>query len=185
MAVVSKYGKPDLFITMTGNSKWEKCEKMYGHRKIDDCVHIQNRVFKSKKLALLHDIIHKYVLGKPKGYIWVIEYQNRGMPHCHFCVILDPVDKPKNGESLDSMIWAEVPICIEMEKIALLQKKRKELKHTLKIIKNYMYDQELTRSDFSWELSNSENENAENFKNLINCPEISKNQLNLKKMKSY
>jgi hypothetical protein len=43
----------------------------------------------------------------------VIEFQKRGLPHAHILVILNPEDKPKTIDDIDSIVCAEIPDPIE------------------------------------------------------------------------
>ena len=95
MAIVGRYEKLDLFITVTGNSKWPEIEEQLDRRKNDNCVHIMNRVFEIKLDSILKDLTERHVLGTAIGHICVIEYQQRGMSHAHICLILDKDRKKK------------------------------------------------------------------------------------------
>ena len=41
--------------------------------------------------------------------IWVIEFQKRGLPHCHMLLCLDPADKPRTPADIDQIVCAELP----------------------------------------------------------------------------
>lgn len=62
-----------------------------------------------KLKELLHDLIEKAVLGSVKGYVYVIEYQGRGLPHAHILLILCNRDKPRTPEDIDKIVSAEIP----------------------------------------------------------------------------
>jgi hypothetical protein len=49
------------------------------------------------------------VFGKVNIYIYVIEFQKRGLPHAHILIIIDPADKPLTPEYVDTVISAEIP----------------------------------------------------------------------------
>ena len=51
-------------------------------------------VFKLKLDEFMTDLLKREVLGKVAAYTSVIEFQNRGLPHCHLLLILDDADKP-------------------------------------------------------------------------------------------
>ena len=138
MAIVTRFGKPDLFITMTGNDKWKECYRLWNGRKQINCVHITNRVFHLKLQELLHDLCNKEVFGKVIGKVWVIEYQKRGTPHAHICLILHPKDKPKNNPSIDKMIWAEIPPYLYEEDFKQLVMEGKPIPKTLNALKKKM-----------------------------------------------
>ena len=41
--------------------------------------------------------------------VHVIEFQKRGLPHCHILVVLDQNRKLRDGHDVDSIICAEIP----------------------------------------------------------------------------
>ncbi|XP_065907872.1 uncharacterized protein [Dysidea avara] len=67
------------------------------------------RVFKLKLKELLEDITVHHVLGKVVAKIHVIEFQKRGLPHCHLLIHLHPDDKLRNSEDIDHINSAEIP----------------------------------------------------------------------------
>lgn len=67
------------------------------------------RVFNMKVKELLHDLTVKGILGSVKGYIYVVEYQGRGLPHIHILLILCNQDKPRTPDDFDHLVSAEIP----------------------------------------------------------------------------
>jgi len=109
MAIVAKFGKPDLFITMTCNPNWvEISNNLHPWDTVQNRPDLVSRVFEMKKKALLDDI-GRGVLGIPIANIHVIEFQKRGLPHMHLLIILRPEDKPSTSEKIDQIVWAEIP----------------------------------------------------------------------------
>jgi hypothetical protein len=39
----------------------------------------------------------------------VIEFQKRGLPHVHLCIILRDEDKPRTRDIIDQIVCAEIP----------------------------------------------------------------------------
>ncbi|XP_024172022.1 uncharacterized protein LOC112178034 [Rosa chinensis] len=109
MALVQKYGRPDLFITMTCNPNWEeiKSELLPGQTS-QDRPDLEVRVFHSKLEQLKEDIITKGVLGRVIAHAFVVEFHKRGLPHVHMLVMLDENDKLNNPEDYDSIVRAEI-----------------------------------------------------------------------------
>ena len=105
--------KPDLFITVTANPEWKEIQNIVGrhaHLKTYNRDDIIARVFKAKLTALLKDILIDYVLGIVVAYVYVIEFQKRGLPHAHILIILHPDSKPnKVPAKIDKMISAQIP----------------------------------------------------------------------------
>ncbi|XP_028121112.1 uncharacterized protein LOC114318414 [Camellia sinensis] len=110
MALVQKYGKPDLFLTMTCNPNWPeiKAELLLGQSP-HDRPDLLTRVFHSKFDEMKTDILTKHVLGKVLAYAYVIEYQKRGLPHAHMVIILDENDKLRTPDDYDNIFIAEIP----------------------------------------------------------------------------
>ena len=110
MAIVCKFGKPDLFLTFTCNPKaksiTENLPPGVGTENRPDLV---ARVFKRQLHELLCDIKKRHKLGKPTAIVYVIEFQKRGLPHCHILIILDQSSKLRDCHDIDNIISAEIP----------------------------------------------------------------------------
>ena len=110
MAIVSKHGKPDLFVTYTCNPKLpEIMENLFSGQEPSDRPDIVSRVYHLHLTEFLDDILKKGILGQVKAFVRVIEFQKRGLPHCHLLLILDEDSKLRNEEDVDSIICAEIP----------------------------------------------------------------------------
>ena len=103
------YGKPDLFLTVTCNPKWpEITNELHPHQTAADRLDLVASVFKSKLSALIKEITKKEIFGKVIGYVRVIEFQKRGLPHSHMLIILNQDAKPKTIEDFDALVSAEI-----------------------------------------------------------------------------
>lgn len=110
MSVVRVFGKPDLFLTMTCNPQWEEIkQELLATQCTNDRPDIVVRIFDCKANAIRNDIFKYYVFGTVDAYIWVIEFQKRGLPHMHMLFILAKKDKLKLIEDYDRIISAELP----------------------------------------------------------------------------
>lgn len=79
MAIVRKYGKPDLFMTVTCNPKWpEILAELAKCQSPQDIPDIVSRVFRLKLKAILDLVLKKHILGRVKAHMYVIEFQKRG-----------------------------------------------------------------------------------------------------------
>lgn len=95
MAIVTRFGKPDLFITMTSNPKWrEISENLLPGQTAQDAPDLIARVFRMKHKALLADIKEHWILGKTTAWVSVTEFQKRGLPHAHMLFTMATEDKP-------------------------------------------------------------------------------------------
>ena len=108
MALPKKYGKPDIFLTMTCNPHWPEirgaipADSHYRHHP-----DIVSRVFMLKLRTLIADIVVKEIFGPVCAYIYRIEWQARGLPHAHMLFILK--DKILSARHIDAVVTAEVP----------------------------------------------------------------------------
>ena len=110
MAIVRYCGKPDLFITMTCNALWpEITSELLPGQTAEDRPDIVTRVFKLKLNELMNDLTKRKFFGRAVAFIYVIEYQKRGLPHAHILLILHSADKPRTSADIDSMVCAEIP----------------------------------------------------------------------------
>ncbi|KAF1854814.1 hypothetical protein Lal_00026526 [Lupinus albus] len=110
MAIVLNDGKPDIFLTMTCNPSWpEITSELYEFQTAQDRPDLTTRIFRSKFEQLREDVIDKGVLGNVKSYMYVTEFQKRGLPHVHMLLILENNDKLRSPEEYDAIVRAEIP----------------------------------------------------------------------------
>ncbi|XP_024315925.1 uncharacterized protein LOC100821537 isoform X4 [Brachypodium distachyon] len=110
MALVQKYGKPDIFLTMTCNPKWEEITNgLEPGQTPQDRPDLIVWVFKAKLEVLKIQLFKNHILGKVIAYVYVIEFQKRGLPHAHFLLIMELDYKLLVPEQYDHIISAELP----------------------------------------------------------------------------
>ena len=110
MSIVRKYGKPNLLIKITCNPDWTEIrDNLFTGQPAADRLDLVARVFNLKLNALIDDLIKKRMLGHVIAYVYTIEFQKRGFPHAHICLILSDADKPKESEQVDKIVSAELP----------------------------------------------------------------------------
>src|SRR5688572_25525348 len=110
MAIVRYYGKPDLFITFTCNPKWsEIIKELLPHQTAANRPDLTAQVFHIKLQELLKDLITNCWFGKVIAYVYVVEFQKRGLLHTHILLILALKDKIKSFKKYDSIISTEIP----------------------------------------------------------------------------
>ena len=106
MAIVAKYGKPDLFVTYTCNPNIKDIvDNLRDGQRPEHRPDLVSRVFHLHLAELLTDIKDRHVLGVPVAYVHVIEFQKRGLPHCHMLIIL----RGETRDDIDRLICAEIP----------------------------------------------------------------------------
>jgi hypothetical protein len=123
VALPRKFGKPDLFITMTANPTWKE---------ITDAIptgshwtHHQDivaRVFYLKLKAMMDIIVKKKLFGEVLAYVFRIEWQARGMPHAHILIILK--NKILSPRHVDEVVWAEIPCPVQFPVLHAIVTKR-------------------------------------------------------------
>ncbi|KAI5419734.1 hypothetical protein KIW84_043772 [Lathyrus oleraceus] len=110
MAIVLNGGKPNIFLTMTCNLSWsEITSELLPFQTPQDRPELLTRIFRSKFEKLKDDVINKGVLGKVKSYMYVTEFQKRGLPHVYMLLVLESNDKLRDPKDYDSMVRAEIP----------------------------------------------------------------------------
>jgi len=109
MAVIRNFGKPDLFVTVTCNPQWPEIQNELTNVKNSEKLTLIARVFKIKLKAIMHDILKDHIFGIVKAYMYVIEFQKRGLPHAHILLILENESKPRNSDDYDSLVSAQIP----------------------------------------------------------------------------
>ncbi|CAG7824648.1 unnamed protein product, partial [Allacma fusca] len=110
MAIVRKYGKPDLFMTMTTNPNWrEILDNLLPGQKVADRPDLVARVFNMKVKELLKEIKKDNIFGVVVAYVYTIEYQKRSLPHMHMLIILHEDYKPRTREMINKYVSAEIP----------------------------------------------------------------------------
>ena len=110
MALVQKYGKPDIFLTMTCNPMWKEIQDCLQFKeKAQDRPDLLSRVFRAKFEMLKAELLDRKIFGEVAACVYVIEFQKRGFPHAHLLLILKPQFKLLNPESYDRIVSAELP----------------------------------------------------------------------------
>ncbi|KAF5469343.1 hypothetical protein F2P56_013425, partial [Juglans regia] len=110
MALVQRYGKPDIFLTMTCNPNWQEISnELRLHEESQNRPDLVARVFRAKLEELKDRLFKQQIFGKVSAYVYVIEHQKRGLPHAHFLIILQRDWKLYTPESFDDIVSAEIP----------------------------------------------------------------------------
>ncbi|AQK91784.1 Helicase [Zea mays] len=67
------------------------------------------RIFRAKLEELKKRLTKQHILGKIWAYVYVVEFQKRGLPHAHFVLIMQRKYKLTCPEQYDLLISAEIP----------------------------------------------------------------------------
>ncbi|XP_060212759.1 uncharacterized protein LOC132640260 isoform X2 [Lycium barbarum] len=109
IALVQRFGKHDLFFTMTCNSSWPEIKRhMLSTDETQNRPDLVSRVFKAKVEELKADILKSKIFGKVAAFMYTIEFQKRGLSHSHFLIILANEYKLLTPELYDKFVCAEL-----------------------------------------------------------------------------
>uniref|UniRef100_A0A0E0RC29 Helitron helicase-like domain-containing protein n=1 Tax=Oryza rufipogon TaxID=4529 RepID=A0A0E0RC29_ORYRU len=110
MALVQRYGKPCIFMTMTCNPHWEEIvRELAPGQSPQDRPDLVARVFRAKLRDIKELVIKKHYFGEVAAYVHVTEFQKRGLPHEHFLLIMKSGFKITTPDQYDAIISAELP----------------------------------------------------------------------------
>ncbi|KAL3531639.1 hypothetical protein ACH5RR_005160 [Cinchona calisaya] len=110
MALVQKFGKPDIFLTMNCNPKWDEIQKnLHKGQLPQDRPDLTSRVFRAKLEDLKDQLFKKEIFGKVAAHVHVIEFQKRGLPHAHMLIILKSEHKITTPDEFDKFVTTELP----------------------------------------------------------------------------
>ena len=110
MSLVQRFGKPDIFITMTCNPEWEQIiEELHPRQTHNDRPDLTSRIFRAKLQDLKDQLFKKEIFGKVAAHVHVIEFQKRGLPHAHMLIILMGKHKIVSSNHYDKYVSAEIP----------------------------------------------------------------------------
>jgi hypothetical protein len=110
MTLVQKFGKPDIFLTMTCNPEWDEITaELFPGQTAQDRPDLTTRVFRAKLEQLKKMIIKRGFFGDVIAHVYVIEFQKRGLPHAHFLIINKPGHKINDPDQYDKFVCAEIP----------------------------------------------------------------------------
>ncbi|GJU06527.1 DNA helicase PIF1, ATP-dependent [Tanacetum coccineum] len=74
----------------------------------EDRPDIISRVFKIKLDCLMKELKDDHTFGRVEGVVYTIEFQKRGLPHCHILLWIEPQDKLTTTGKIDNYISAEI-----------------------------------------------------------------------------
>ncbi|ONM18760.1 hypothetical protein ZEAMMB73_Zm00001d004347 [Zea mays] len=110
MALVRKFGKPYIFLTMTCNPNWDEITReLHPMQSPQDRPDLVVRIFRAKLEELKKRLTKQHILGKIHAYVYVVEFQKRGLPHAHFLLIMQRKYKLTCPDQYDLLISAEIP----------------------------------------------------------------------------
>ncbi|XP_073277631.1 uncharacterized protein [Primulina huaijiensis] len=110
ITLVQRYGKPDIFLTMTSNPNWPEIKALcLSSDEIHNRPDLITRIFHAKLQVLKDELFKKDIFGHVIAYTYVIEFQKKGLPHAHFLLIFNQASKLFCPEAFDRVVSAELP----------------------------------------------------------------------------
>ncbi|KAM0831843.1 hypothetical protein ACQ4PT_065277 [Festuca glaucescens] len=112
MAICRVFGAPDLFVTFTCNPKWDEITealRVEPGQRHPDRPDITTRVFKLKIDEFIGDVKDGTTFGPIDAYLYVVEFQKRGLPHTHTLIWLKIDTRDPTPAMIDQYISAEIP----------------------------------------------------------------------------
>ncbi|VDP09271.1 unnamed protein product [Heligmosomoides polygyrus] len=95
---------------MTCNPQWKEIqENLYYHQSASDRPDLVARVFNAKVKEFCTDLLKRHILGEVDAYVYVIEFQKRGLLHCHMLLIMKERWKARVVDDVDEAVCAELP----------------------------------------------------------------------------
>lgn len=91
MALVQKFGKPDIFLTMTCNPAWPEIKnELRPHEEAQNRPDLLVIVFKSKLEQMRKEVIKEELFGPVAAYTYAVEFQKRGLPRAFLIILKRP-----------------------------------------------------------------------------------------------
>jgi len=109
LAIASYLGPPTFFVTITANPEWPEIQScLRPGQSWADIPMVVVRVFHSRLVSIIKAISELFPnAGRPIYKIHVIEFQKRGLPHCH--LLLKFREDCINPADIDKVVSAELP----------------------------------------------------------------------------
>ncbi|KAK9065016.1 hypothetical protein SSX86_016399 [Deinandra increscens subsp. villosa] len=112
LAICRVHGNPQYFITFTCNANWPEIRRCMRDKPLltsQDCPQIVARVFQMKVDAFIAFLKEEKPFGVVAADLYTIEFQKRGLPHCHTLLWVTEPFKIRTPEQIDDFISAEIP----------------------------------------------------------------------------
>ncbi len=112
IAISNSVGHPDIFITMTCNPYWPEIQNtLLPDQRADNTPDLCDRLFRMKLKLLLKHLKEDKPFVHITAFLFVIEFQKRGLVHSHITIFLDQATKfsLQDLTKIDKLISAEIP----------------------------------------------------------------------------
>ncbi|RAL48781.1 hypothetical protein DM860_001101 [Cuscuta australis] len=110
MALVQRFGKPDLFLTITCDPNWPEIKESLRYAdEVQNRPDLIARILNGRIHELKIDLFQRKIYGEVSAYTYVIEFQKRGSLHAHFLIVLKKHNKIISPTQCDKIISSEIP----------------------------------------------------------------------------
>ncbi|GKA62881.1 DNA helicase [Tanacetum coccineum] len=112
LAICGVHGNPSFFITFTCNIKWSEITEYMADFPLlttTDRADIVDRVFEMKVQQFVKYLRDAQPFGKTVAVLYTIEFQKRGLPHCHTLLWIHNAARVHRDEDIYLYISAELP----------------------------------------------------------------------------
>ncbi|PWA83023.1 hypothetical protein CTI12_AA173420 [Artemisia annua] len=113
LAICRELGNPQFFITFTCNANWPEIRRYmadFPQLSTSDRADVICRVFEQKLKAFVKFLKQRKPFGNVTGVLYTIEFQKRGLPHCHTLLWVSSSTKVQDAKDVDQYISAELPV---------------------------------------------------------------------------
>ncbi|GJS66166.1 DNA helicase [Tanacetum coccineum] len=112
LAICRVHGNPSFFITFTCYTNWPEIQEhlqSFPELTPSDRAYIVDRVFEKKVRDYIKFVRNQQIFGEITAVLYTIEFQKRGLPHCHSLLWLTESEKIHEDSDVDKYICAELP----------------------------------------------------------------------------
>nr|GEY46292.1 DNA helicase [Tanacetum cinerariifolium] len=112
LAICRVHRNPSYFITFTCNVNWPEISEYMAQFPLlttTDRADIVDRVFEMKIHQFINYLRDNQPFGKVVAVLYTVEFQKRGIPHCHTLLWIDESVRVHQNEHIDTYVSAELP----------------------------------------------------------------------------
>ncbi|GJU84109.1 DNA helicase, partial [Tanacetum coccineum] len=112
LAICRVHGNPSYFITFTCNVNWPEITEYMEQFPLlttTDRADIVDRVFEIKIHQFVNYLRDIRPFGKVVVVLYTVEFQKRGLPHCHTLLWIDESVRVRRDENIEIYVSAELP----------------------------------------------------------------------------
>ncbi|GJW73349.1 DNA helicase, partial [Tanacetum coccineum] len=112
LAICRVHGNPSFFVTFTCNVKWSEITDYMAEFPLlttTDRADIVDRVFEMKIQQFVKYLRDEQPFGRVVAVLYTVEFQKRGLPHCHTLIWLHEASRIHRDEDIDAYVSAELP----------------------------------------------------------------------------